>query len=495
MALDAFLTQAAGALGAANVLRDPALLSALATPDFAPSGLCRPGSIEELAALVRLAAEARVPLVPCGGFTAMSLGARAPKDAVAVSLQRLDQMVAYEPSDLVATAQAGMSFGAFDETLFEHGQCLPLDAPGTSTLGGLCATNRSGPRRFLYGTLRDHVLGLTYVTGDGVIRKCGGRVVKNVTGYALEKLQLGALGTLGILAEVTVKLRPRAETQSVQELSAPDFDAGFAAVRELAARLPFSAVAVTFPGKPFSAQFGIEASPPDHARLLRELEDAAAALGGELHETGALEVDADFFPAQPRRLQALELPGGQLFSPVLAARLSWSARPGDFLEQARKLDVLAGDAGFGFFMGFFEFPAHFVAELYFPQGFSPKSASAVLRAVKPAAALPAVGSTTSAAGPSTNATDAASSGAAPAPSRSNVVAAVTPATGAPNIDLVLRELRASGCAVSVLWRAPNLALAEPVFGPPRAEWDWMRKLKTEFDPHRILNPNRFITGI
>src|SRR4029450_3745550 len=116
----------------------------------------------------------------------------------------------YELSDLTTTVQAGVRFAELQYTLRNRGQFLALDPPvtATTTLGGVVATNVSGPRRLLYGTARDVLLGLAVITVDGKRTKAGGRVVKNVTGYDLNKLYIGSLGTLAIIVELTCKLHP-----------------------------------------------------------------------------------------------------------------------------------------------------------------------------------------------------------------------------------------------------------------------------------------------
>ncbi len=458
---ESFLQDLARLLGPAHVTSDAQTLAALATASVKPAALCRPGSNEEVAAVVRLAGEKRVPVIPCGGWTAMNYGAPAREGALALSLLRLDRMLAYEPSDMVASAQAGMSFRAFQDALFEKGQWLPLDAPEAATLGGLVATDRSGPRRLAYGTLRDLVLGLTVVNGDGVLRKCGGRVVKNVTGYALERLYIGSLGTLGIITEVTVKLRPRPETASVQELTLPDFERGFNATRELALRLPFSAATASFPGKPYVAQLGIEASPPDHARILREIEAVAAKTGASLQETGATSVDADDWPARARRLRAIQLKSGETVEPPLAARLTWPTRAGDFPAQLRNLDPLALETGFGFLMAFLDFPGQVSVELF--------------GEAEPETSTSTSTSTSTGTNTSTNTR--------------------TGGERTPDLDALVKQLRGDGLPATVVWKAGGQALTEPIWGPPRGEWALMREIKKTLDPPGILNAGRFIEGI
>ena len=146
--------------------------------------------------------------MPCGGGTSQGAIAPPAEDFLLLKTSRLNQLIHHEPGDMVATAQGGMSLAAFQARVSMRGQYLPIDAPGDATLGGIVAANAHGPRALGYGTLRDMVLGMSVVNGDGVLRKCGGKVVKNVTGYALDKLYIGSQGTLGAITEVTFKLRP-----------------------------------------------------------------------------------------------------------------------------------------------------------------------------------------------------------------------------------------------------------------------------------------------
>lgn len=138
----------------------------------------------------------------------------APAD-LAVSTRAMDQVVSVSPADLVATVQAGTPLEALRRRLADDGMWLALDPPGRPerTLGSVLATATAGPLRHGYGPVRDHVLGCTVATGDGRTVKAGGRVVKNVAGYDLTKLQVGGFGGFGIITEVHLRLRalPRAD--------------------------------------------------------------------------------------------------------------------------------------------------------------------------------------------------------------------------------------------------------------------------------------------
>jgi len=159
---------------------------------------------------LRLAAEYRATVFPRGGGSHMFIGQTPVRVDVVLSVQRLQRQLAYEPADLTTTVQAGVRFAELQHILRGSGQFLALDPPvtTTTTIGGIVATNVSGPRRLLYGTARDVLLGITVMTSDGKRTKAGGRVVKNVTGYDLNKLYVGSLGTLAIIIELTCKLHP-----------------------------------------------------------------------------------------------------------------------------------------------------------------------------------------------------------------------------------------------------------------------------------------------
>jgi glycolate oxidase FAD binding subunit len=134
---------------------------------------------------------------------------------VVIDLTGLDQVIEYNPDDLTITVQAGMSAGALAALLAPHRQWLPIDPPGIAarTLGGVTATNASGPLRARFGGLRDLLLGVRFVQADGVLTWGGSKVVKSVSGYDVPKLMVGALGTLGVLAELTLRLHPLPDSE------------------------------------------------------------------------------------------------------------------------------------------------------------------------------------------------------------------------------------------------------------------------------------------
>lgn len=184
---------------------------------FGPLPVHRPASASELGDLVREIAGKGEGVYPVGGGTVLDLGLPPIKPGAAVDTRALDQVIDYPARDLTVTVGAGIAVGKLQQVLASEGQRLPVDVPNpdAATLGGALAANLSGPRRLGRGTLRDSVIGIAFVTDEGHEIQGGGRVVKNVAGYDLMKLQIGALGTLGVITRVTLKVTPRPEEQAV----------------------------------------------------------------------------------------------------------------------------------------------------------------------------------------------------------------------------------------------------------------------------------------
>tara|TARA_B100000029_G_scaffold516813_1_gene634840 strand:- start:16024 stop:17403 length:1380 start_codon:yes stop_codon:yes gene_type:complete len=182
-----------------------------------PIAVVAPDTVECLAAVVKLASEIGFAVVPRGGGTKMDFGFPPIRPYILVSLERLNRIVSHEPADQTVIAEAGISIASLQASLEKQGQYLPLDPPlvSSSTLGGVLATNGSGMLRSSFGSARDMVIGLKVVQANGTIVKSGGQVVKNVAGYDLNKMYIGSLGTLGILAEVTLKIQPLPEVEKI----------------------------------------------------------------------------------------------------------------------------------------------------------------------------------------------------------------------------------------------------------------------------------------
>jgi len=201
--------------GPEGVRDDGTALAAAAIDGICPSWVVRPGSIEQLSRVLALAHDAGLAVIPRGSGSALELGSPPARADLVVDLCGLDQVIEHNPADLTVTVQAGVSAGALATRLAPHRQWLALDPPGAAarTLGGITATNASGPLRVRYGTLRDLLLGVRFVQADGVVTWGGSKVVKSVSGYDVPKLMVGALGTLGVLGELTLRLHSLPEAE------------------------------------------------------------------------------------------------------------------------------------------------------------------------------------------------------------------------------------------------------------------------------------------
>ncbi len=241
-----------------------------------------PASETELAARVREAAAARTPLAIEGGGSKRAW-LRPVQAAATLSCAALSGITLYRPQELVISARAGTPVAVIEAALAAKGQQLisePYDlaalmgggAPAAPTLGGLVATNLSGPRRIAWGATRDHVLGVRAVNGSGGIFTSGGRVLKNVTGLDLCKLLAGSFGTLAVLSEITLKVLPAAESSATVVIGTADPAAGVAA---LAAGLgsPFGVSAAAYLPEEAASRAGLARA----AAILR-IEDFAASV-------------------------------------------------------------------------------------------------------------------------------------------------------------------------------------------------------------------------
>jgi len=159
---------------------------------------------------------ARKRRVELGGqFSKRVMGGEIGATDVILSVRELNRVIEYEPKDLTISVEAGLPYQTLTETLAAQGQMLPIDPPYSNhaTVGGVIATNSSGPRRRRYGTPRDMVIGMSMVTIGGKLVQSGGMVVKNVTGLDIAKLMIGSYGTLTAIASVNFKVFPRPEVE------------------------------------------------------------------------------------------------------------------------------------------------------------------------------------------------------------------------------------------------------------------------------------------
>jgi len=221
------------------------------------------------------AAEQR-PLQIVGGGSKAFLGRAAQGEPLSLGEHR--GITHYEPVELVLTARAGTPLREIEQALAEQGQMLPFEPPhfgDTATLGGTIAAGLSGPRRPFAGAVRDHVLGCTLLNGRGELLHFGGEVMKNVAGYDVSRLMSGAMGTLGVLLEVSIKVLPRPAEELT--LSQPcDFNRAIELMNDWSAKpLPLSAAC--FDGETLNVRLSGAATAVNAAR---------AAIGGEVVDDG-----------------------------------------------------------------------------------------------------------------------------------------------------------------------------------------------------------------
>jgi glycolate dehydrogenase FAD-binding subunit len=185
--------------------------------------ILEPASSEDVAAILAGASHDRKRILIRGAGTKLTWGEPVPAPPVdlVLSTEKLNRVLAHRHGDLTATVQAGATLADVNRTLATHGQWLPLDPPWADrcTIGGLVATNDSGPRRHRYGAPRDLIIGIDIVRADGVAAKAGGIVVKNVAGYDVSRLMTGSFGSLAVIVSATFKLYPlpRASRTAVVE--------------------------------------------------------------------------------------------------------------------------------------------------------------------------------------------------------------------------------------------------------------------------------------
>ena len=201
----------AAIVGESHVQDDPAGLSTFTVDGVLPAALVVPGSVEEVAAVLKLSSAHGWTTVPAGSFHEQSVGFAPERVDLVLSTDRLKGIEHYDPADLTVGMAAGTKLAEAFSTLGEHRQLFPLDPAHAAqrTLGGVMAAASSGPLKHGYGGLREFCIGVKFVTGDGKIGRGGGRVVKNVAGYDLMKLMIGSWGTLGVIVGASFKVFPR----------------------------------------------------------------------------------------------------------------------------------------------------------------------------------------------------------------------------------------------------------------------------------------------
>lgn len=202
-----------------------------------PRVIVEPADAESAGAVLAWASRDRVPLVVRGSGTKLDWGPPLRASDVLLSTAGLGAILEHRHGDLTATVQAGARLAAVNGRLARARQCIPLDPPfsASATIGGILATNDSGPRRQRYGAPRDQIIGVTIARTDGRLARSGGIVVKNVAGYDLARLMTGSYGTLALIVDATFKLAPTSQASKTVILTPGSLDTLGAIGAELAA--------------------------------------------------------------------------------------------------------------------------------------------------------------------------------------------------------------------------------------------------------------------
>lgn len=257
-----------------------------------PQAVVRPADRQGVAEALAWAAGSKVAVSPRGGGVLAGLGNVPARVDVVLDLSRLDRVVDYEPADLTVTAEAGITLEALRRELAQGDKFVPLEGPmpQRATVGGILAASFSGPMRYSYGLPRDWLIGVTVLSADGVETKAGGRVVKNVTGYDLNKLYTGSLGTLGIIVEASFKLAPLPDTRAGLVAHFSTTTAAVAAARSLVARV-YAPQGISVVNRAVAQRLGLNLPPGQKAAVLVFLAGRPRAVERRRRDTAQLLSD------------------------------------------------------------------------------------------------------------------------------------------------------------------------------------------------------------
>jgi len=426
--------------------------SSYAVDGTVPRVVVLPGSVEEVSGIMAFASAEGLKVLPRGSGTKMAWGGIPERVDLVLVLTRLSGVVDYEPGDMTATFRAGMRLKDAQAVLGPNGQFIALDPPyaALATLGGILATNSSGPRRLRYGASRDLLIAARVVHADGKVTKSGAKVVKNVTGYDLNKLYVGSLGTLAIIVEATFRLHP---VPPVEKTCLVPFDS-IDVARAVVARILDSPLVPS----------ALELLNPEASR--RTAEQAGLPWAGARYGLAVAigSVRREAVDAQLETVRRLCRGAGIADTHVLELRAHddfWRATRdfslGDRLRAVLKASVLLGKVTDAVRLG-----EEVAATHGLPLGVVSEAGSGIIRY------------------------HLAGDAASPERFQQGVTDAVS------RLRAFAQE---AGGNLVILEAPPEVKRRVDVWGLAGTAVPLMRRPKAEFDPQRILNPGRFVGGI
>jgi len=231
----AFYHQLRETVGGDNMLAEERETASYEIDGITPSAVAFPSSTEQVANIVKEANKSRTTLVPWGGGSKQQVGPCLESADIVLCLKNMNKITELDASNFSVQVQAGMVNTELQKQLGEQNLFFPLDPfyMETSTIGGETAANANGPRRIMYGTVRDLVLGVTVVTPTGDIVHTGGKTMKNVAGIDMCRMYIGSWGTLGVITEAVLRLFPLPEASAGLYITFPDASDAFRMVGQL----------------------------------------------------------------------------------------------------------------------------------------------------------------------------------------------------------------------------------------------------------------------
>ena len=475
--LKQILDELGGITGQDRLKTDPAFTAEYAVDGVVPKAVVFPKDTRMVAAVVQCAYRGNLAIVPWGSGTKMAMGNPPKRLDLVLCMARMNHMLDVDTANLTITVEAGVKFrdvqarlateedrcylpledlkteaGDFICSDRSHSGCfLPLDPPFSekATIGGIVATNSSGPRRLLYGLPRDLLLGVRFVTPKGEIIGAGGKTVKNVSGYDISKLMIGSLGSLGILCEMTLRLLPLPEKMESVVFPFDSFsDASAFAGAVLATKLLPAALEVANGAVLETMEFKVDITPAPYIAMvaLEAFDEAVMRMRKEL------QAMARHFKAKGDAL--IEEDKHRLFWLTLGELQSAS------IKRSPRAVALQLSYPLSAWKTLFEFADKILAEHDLEHTLLCHSGSGV-----------------------------------------TVINIMPDGKGAQEkaltrvVGALLAECRKAGGNLLVQRAPTDLKTALPVWGEPGSDLPLMKRIRVEIDPGDLMNPGRFAVGL